>query len=107
MTDATAATQDDVLAAITEMLSVVIGEDELLMVDEVTMATSFNDDLELESIEFVALAEELTNRYGERVDFVGWIADMELDALVTMTVGELVDYVAGSLAATEGASPAS
>jgi acyl carrier protein len=84
------------------MLTVVIGEDELLMVDEVTMDTSFNDDLELESIEFVALAEELTNRYGEQVDFVGWIADMELDALVTMTVGELVDFVAGCLATPAG-----
>jgi hypothetical protein len=32
---------------------------------------------------------------------------MELDALVTMTVGELVDYVAASLASAEGTSPAS
>ena len=79
------------------MVSSVIGEDELLMVDEVTMDTSFNDDLELESIEFVALAEALTERYGEQVDFVGWIADLELDALVTMTVGELVTFVAASI----------
>lgn len=100
-------TREQVLAAVTEMLTTVIGEDELLMVDEVTMDTSFNDDLELESIEFVALAEELTNRYGEQVDFVGWIADMELDALVTMTVGELVEFVAGCLESPEGASPAS
>ena len=99
--------QAQVLAAVTEMLTTVIGEDELLMVDEVTMDTSFNDDLELESIEFVALAEELTNRYGEQVDFVGWIADMELDALVTMTVGELVEFVAGCLDSTEGATSAS
>ena len=42
-------------------------------------------------------AEELTERYGEQVDFVGWLADLELDALVTMTVGQLVDFVAGCL----------
>ncbi len=90
-------TKQQVLGAVTEMLTEVIGEDELLMVDEVTMDTSFNDDLELESIEFVALAEELTERYGEQVDFVGWIADLELDALVTMTVGQLVEFVAGCL----------
>ncbi|HMQ25550.1 MAG TPA: acyl carrier protein [Acidimicrobiales bacterium] len=94
---ASEATKQAVLGAVTEMLTEVIGEDELLMVDEVTMDTSFNDDLELESIEFVALAEELTERYGEQVDFVGWLADLELDALVTMTVGQLVEFVAGCL----------
>ena len=40
---------------------------------------------------------ELTERYGEQVDFVSWIADLELDALVTMTVGELVTFVAASI----------
>ena len=92
---------EDVLAAVTEMLATVIGEDELLLVDDVTMDTSFNDDLELESIEFVALAEELQLRYGERVDFVAWVADMELDALIEMRVGELVDFVSSCLA-TDG-----
>ena len=103
MTGPSEATQQAVLGAVTEMLTEVIGEDELLMVDEVTMGTSFNDDLELESIEFVALAEELTERYGEQVDFVGWIADLELDALVTMTVGQLVEFVAGCLDSPEDA----
>ena len=65
------------------------------------------DDLELESIEFVALAEELTERYGEQVDFVGWLADLELDALVTMTVGQLVEFVAGCLDAPDGSSDGS
>ena len=46
---------------------------------------------------YAALAEALTERYGEQVDFVGWIADLELDALVTMTVGELVTFVAASI----------
>mgnify|MGYP003604589648 CR=1 FL=1 len=101
------ATKQAVLGAVTEMLTEVIGEDELLMVDEVTMDTSFNDDLELESIEFVALAEELTERYGEQVDFVGWLADLELDALVTMTVGQLVEFVAGCLDAPAGSSDGS
>lgn len=91
-------TDEDVLAAVTEMLATVIGEDELLLVDDVTMDTSFNDDLELESIEFVALAEELQLRYGERVDFVSWVADMELDALIEMRVGELVHFVSACLA---------
>jgi len=31
------------------------------------------------------------------VDFVGWIAELELDELITMNVGQLVDFVAGCL----------
>ena len=89
--------QGQILRDVTEMIGDVIGDDELLMVDEITMDTSFNDDLELESIEFVALAEQLQIRYGERVDFVAWIADMELDDLIDMRVGELVEFVAGCL----------
>ena len=89
--------QSQILRDVTEMIGDVIGDDELLMVDEITMDTSFNDDLELESIEFVALAEQLQIRYGERVDFVAWIADMELDDLINMRVGELVEFVAGCL----------
>lgn len=98
MTDTTPATDDQVLAELTEMIGEVIGEDELLVVDEITLETSFNDDLELESIEFVALAELLMERYGERVDFVAWIADKELDAIIAMTVGELVAFIVACLA---------
>jgi hypothetical protein len=30
------------------------------------------------------------------VDFVGWMASMELDEIIALTVGDLVDFVAGS-----------
>jgi acyl carrier protein len=79
------------------MLGEVIGEDELSMLDDITLETSFNEDLELESIEFVALAELLMEHYGERVDFVAWIADMELEQIIEMTVGELVTFIVGCL----------
>jgi acyl carrier protein len=86
-------TEAEVVAALTEMLGEVIGEDELAMLDEITLETSFNEDLELESIEFVALAELLMGHYGERVDFVAWIADMELEQIIEMQVGELVAFI--------------
>lgn len=92
----TTATTESVLAELDRILTEVIGDD-LLLDGPLSLETSFDADLQLESIEFVALAEALTERYGERVDFVGWIADLELDALVTMTVGELVEFVAGCL----------
>ncbi len=77
-----------------EQVIVEIAGDELLLAGPITMETSFNADLELESIEFVALAEKLQQRYGTSVDFVGWISKKELDQIIALTVGELVEFIA-------------
>ena len=71
-----------------------IAGDEILLAGPLTMATSFNTDLELESIEFVALAEKLQLHYGASVDFVGWISKKQLDEIIALTVGELVEFIA-------------
>ena len=87
------AAHEEILRSVEQDL-VAIGGDELLLAGPITMATSFNADLELESIEFVALAEKLQQRYGESVDFVGWISRKELDQIIGLTVGELVEFIA-------------
>ena len=71
---------DDILRTV-EQLVLEIAGDELLLAGPITMQTSFNADLELESIEFVALAEKLQQHYGGQVDFVGWISKKELDQI--------------------------
>ncbi len=86
-------TRDEILATVEQALVEVAG-DELLLAGPLTMETSFNADLELESIEFVALAEKLQLRYGNSVDFVGWISKQELDQIIALTVGELVEFIA-------------
>ncbi|MBO2453846.1 acyl carrier protein [Actinomadura barringtoniae] len=83
---------EGVLGEVVAMLVDVVGEDFLLDV-EVGPATTFNDDLALESIEFVALAEKLQRRYGGRVDFAAFIAGMDLDEIMRMTVGDLVAHI--------------
>jgi acyl carrier protein len=92
-------TPEAVLAQIEEMLVEVIGDD-LLLDGPLTMETSFDQDLQLESIEFVALSEKLLETYGEQVDFVGWLAEMELDDIIALTVGQLVDFVASNAQAS-------
>ncbi|HEV7760951.1 MAG TPA: hypothetical protein VGO78_18225, partial [Acidimicrobiales bacterium] len=52
--------------------------------------------LELESLEFVALAERLLDHYGGQVDFVAWLATMELDEIISLTVGSLVAFIVAS-----------
>jgi acyl carrier protein len=86
----------DVLATVAAMVSEVIGED-FLVDAKITMDTSFADDLEMESIEFVALAEQLEEHYGDRVDFVSWIAGMEMEEIIALSVGELVDHIVSCL----------
>ena len=86
-------TNDQILKTVEEALVEIAG-DELLIAGPITLTTSFNADLELESIEFVALAEKLQQHYGAGVDFVGWISKKELDQIIALTVGELVEFIA-------------
>ncbi|MFE4175861.1 acyl carrier protein [Streptomyces sp. NPDC056909] len=93
---------DSVLADITGMLRELLAEDGLDDA-EITRETTFHDDLELESIDLVTLAGSLREHYGDRVNVALFIADLELDEIIALTVGELADYVAASLrAGTEG-----
>lgn len=90
------ATQEAVLATISRLLVEIIGEEYVLALD-IGLDTSFNEDLELESIEFVALAARLRETYGAAVDFVAFLADKEVGEIIALTVGDLVEYTARSL----------
>ncbi|MFF3336363.1 acyl carrier protein [Streptomyces sp. NPDC002888] len=97
------ADEESVLADITGMLAKLL-EDEYGLDDvEIGMATTFNRDLELESIDLVALAGLLEERYGGRVNFAEFLAGMEFEEIIELTVGRLVEYVVTSLKAA-GAS---
>ena len=64
---------------------------------EITLDTTFHDDLELESIDLVTLAGKLEERYGSSVNFAEFIAELELEEIIALTVGKLVEYVATAL----------
>lgn len=88
---------DDTLNALAAMIAEVMDED--LEDLEISRETSFSDDLELESIEFVALAELVQAKWGEKVDFNAWIAGKSIDEVISLSVGDLVAYVERCLAA--------
>jgi acyl carrier protein len=96
------ASEDAIFAYIRRHLGAVIGDPELRHTD-ITMDTTFGGDLELESIEFVALADRLRTEFGERVNFVAFLAKKHVDDMVSLTVGDIVKYVATSL--HEGGEP--
>ncbi|MGL4305417.1 MAG: acyl carrier protein [Mycobacteriaceae bacterium] len=93
-------TADSVLAVITHILKNLLEEYGIDDV-EITMETKFHDDLELESIDLVTLSGYLKEQYGNRVNFATFIADLELEEIIALTVGELVNYVVSSLSAPE------
>jgi acyl carrier protein len=89
---AEAKTREEVLATVARLIAEVVGE-EWMEDRAITLETSFEKDLELESIEFVVLAEKLQERYGKGVDFVGWLSGKELDEIIGLTAGELVEFI--------------
>ena len=60
--------------------------------------TRFNQDLELESIEFVRVAEAIQAHYGVGLGLAAWLSGRPLNELIGLSVGDLVDYIAGALA---------
>ncbi|MFJ3307786.1 acyl carrier protein [Streptomyces sp. NPDC086549] len=98
------ADEEAVLADIRGMLLIVLeeydeeyGEEDL----EIGMTTTFNRDLELESIDLVTLAGLLDQRYADRVNFAEFLAGMDFDEIIELTVGRLVEHVVQSLKAAE------
>ncbi|EFC79662.1 phosphopantetheine-binding protein [Parafrankia sp. EUN1f] len=89
------ASAERVLSEVAAILRDVIGE-EYVVDMSIEMDTSFNEDLELESIEFVTFADRLRETYGEHVDFVGFLSEMDVDQVINMKVGEVVDFIVDS-----------
>jgi acyl carrier protein len=87
----------DVFDEVAAIVRDVIGED-FLLEQELTRDTSFSQDLALESIEFVELSEKLQERFGQRANLATFIAGMDIDAIMDITVGELADYITAQLA---------
>jgi acyl carrier protein len=67
------------------------------------MSSRLASDLELESIELIALAERLVQLYRVRLNFAAWLSQKSLRDILELTVGDIVHFVAASL---DGAEPA-
>ena len=85
-------TQGHVLADVARMIREVIAE-EWAREASIGMDTSFARDLEIESIELVALAERVNALYGREINLAEWLAGKDLDELVSLRVGQLVEHI--------------
>lgn len=84
--------KNDILDKLKIFMKEVIG-DEWIDESDIDFDTSIANDIEMESIEIVELAEKITNHYGSTVSFVAWMSTMDIDRIINLTVGEIVDYI--------------
>lgn len=84
--------QEAVLEAVAGMIHQVLDKYDIEDV-EITMDSSLHDDLELESIDLVTLAGLLQEKYGDAVNLAEFLAEMDLDDVIALRVGQLVDFV--------------
>jgi acyl carrier protein len=84
------ATREQILANVARIVREVIDEQ---WVQDLTISMETRLSEELESIEFVALAEKLKAEYDTRVDLAGWLSGMSLDEILVLRVGQLVEYI--------------
>ncbi len=96
------AAREDILREIAAMIAEVIGE-EWVREKPITADTRFSTDLEMESIELASLSEKIQARFGDTVDFPAWLSGMELDDIIKLTVGQLVDHIAACQSKTTAA----
>lgn len=98
--------EEQVLADIAGLIVEVLGDYAPDPAD-IRPETLFGDDLELESIDLVMLSGHLQERYGEQVNFAEFVASLEIDEVIALSVGRLVDHVLRSLgtAPEAGAAP--
>jgi acyl carrier protein len=91
-----AVTAEAVLAEIAAMLGDIL-EEGALEEEELSRDTRLGEDLELESIDLVTLSGLLADRYGERVNLAEFLASLELEEIIALTVGRIADHVAAAL----------
>jgi len=87
------AAQSRLFADVVNVLIEVTGEDADWAAG-ITPASQLEGDLRLDSVEMLALADRLRARYGDTVDLPAHWAELDIDALIALTVNDVVAYLA-------------
>lgn len=82
----------EIFNLMTQFITEVIGEEFVEEMD-ITMGSSFTKDLEMDSIEIVSFSEKIKSHFGEKIDFTGWLSNMDLDQLINLDLGTIVNYI--------------
>jgi acyl carrier protein len=84
--------QDEIFEQLKQFISEIIGAD---VVEELNISydSVFSKDLEMDSIEIVTFAEKVNKYYGKNIDFISLLYNMELEKLMKLTLGDIVNFI--------------
>ncbi len=85
-------TADDVA----EALAAATGDESLLSTG-INAATRLEGDLRLDSLDLAVLSALLRDRHGAAVDLAGYVAGLDIDEIIGLTVADVAAYVTGCL----------
>lgn len=91
----------ELVRPVADLLREIVGEDDAWL-DAVTPGTRVDAELLVESHELAAWSEALRERYGERVDLAGHVAQLGIDQIIALTVADVAAYVAARRDETPG-----
>jgi acyl carrier protein len=97
--------QESVFSQLKAIIEEVIGADAVELI-EITEDSAFIDDLEMDSIQIVQLAELVNDRYGEQVDFITWLSQVPLTEILKLKVGDIAGFIEKNLHGGTGADGA-
>ena len=83
----------ELLAQIADLLREVVGEDDQWLA-RIEPGSRLDGDLLVDSVELVALSLELERRYGGAVDLAGFVAGLDIDQIIALSVADVARYVA-------------
>lgn len=101
MTGLAADAPGEVIAEVTALLRAVVGEAGPWAA-RIGPGTRLDGDLFLESVELAELGDALARRFGESVDLGGYIALLDIDEIIALTVADVAGYVAARHPASQG-----
>lgn len=79
-----------------KMLTELIGEDEAEILG-IERESKFTADLMMDSIQIIAFAERINERYGADVNFNAWLSKKPLKALMDLSVGDVSSFISKEL----------
>ncbi|MDR2122918.1 MAG: acyl carrier protein [Flavobacteriaceae bacterium] len=75
-----------------QFITEIIGEDIAKELD-ITPDSIFTKDLEMDSIEIVSFAEKVKAEYGNGIDFNGWLSEMGMDKIISLSIKDIVNFI--------------
>jgi acyl carrier protein len=83
---------DEIFDLMKQFITEVIGEEFVEEMD-ISPESSFTKDLEMDSIEIVSFSEKIKAHFGDQIDFTGWLSSMDLDQLINLNLGMIINYI--------------